>query len=85
MTGEYVFSTPVRVRITAQGGRLFAQATGERKAYAIPLESRVELLPVTPATFTVPGRYPLVLDFGKPGLLVVNPGHWQQSGTRLAD
>jgi hypothetical protein len=81
LAGEYVFSPLVRVRVTAEGGRLFAQATGERKAYAIPRENPIELLPVTPTTFTVPGRYPLVLDFGQPGRLVVNPGHWQQSGT----
>jgi L-aminopeptidase/D-esterase-like protein len=81
LAGEYVFSPLVRLRVTAEGGRLFAQATGERKAYAIPRENPIELLPVTPTTFTVPGRYPLLLDFGQPGRLVVNPGHWQQSGT----
>jgi L-aminopeptidase/D-esterase-like protein len=85
LAGEYVFSPIVRVRVTAEGGRLFAQATGERKAFAIPRESRIELLPTTPTSFTVPGRYPLMLDFGKPDRLVINPGHWQQSGTRPAD
>ncbi len=85
LAGEYVFSPLVRVRVMADGGRLFAQASGERKAYAIPRENRVELVPVTPTSFTVPGRYPLVLDFGTPGRLVINPGHWQQAGTRLGD
>jgi len=80
--GEYVFSPLVRVEVTTDGSRLYARAAGERKAYAIPRENRVELLPVTHATFTVPGRYPLVLDFGTPGKLVINPGHWQQTGTR---
>jgi L-aminopeptidase/D-esterase-like protein len=82
MAGEYVFSPLVRVRVTTEGGRLFAQATGARRAYSIPLENPVELLPVTPTTFTVPGRYPLVLDFVQPERLVVNPGHWSQTGTR---
>jgi len=81
LTGDYVFSPLVTVRITADGGRLLAQATGARKAYAIGREAPVELLPVTPAEFTVPGRYPLVLRFGQ-DRLVINPGHWQQVGRR---
>jgi L-aminopeptidase/D-esterase-like protein len=81
-TGDYDFSPVVTVRITADGGRLFAQATGARKAYAIGREAPVELLPVTPKEFTVPGRYPLVLRFEQPDRLVINPGHWQQLGRR---
>lgn len=81
-TGDYDFSPVVTVRITADGGRLFAQATGARKAYAIGREAPVELLPVTPVEFTVPGRYPLVLRFEQPDRLVINPGHWQQLGRR---
>jgi len=80
--GEYVFSPAVRVRVMAEGGRLYAQASGQRKAYAIPLEDRIELLPVTATRFTVPGRYPLLLDFSERAALVVNPGHWQQVGRR---
>lgn len=83
--GEYVFSPIVRVRVTVDGRRLFAQATGKRKAYAIPLEAPVELLPVSPNVFTVPGRYPLTLDFAERDRLVVNPGHWQQTGIRERD
>lgn len=81
-TGDYAFSPAVTVRITADSGRLFAQAIGERKAYAIEREAPVELLPVTPTEFTVPGRYPLVLRFEQPDRLVINPGHWQQLGRR---
>ena len=83
--GEYVFSPIVRVRVSAEDGRLYAQASGRRKAYAIPLDSKVELLPVNATVFTVPGRYPLTLDFGERDRLVVNPGHWQQTGTRRRD
>jgi len=84
-SGDYVFSPFVTVSISADAGRLFAQATGKRKAYAIPLEQRIELQILGGTQFTVSGnRYPLVLDFGKPGTLVINPGHWQQIGIRQA-
>ena len=78
-----MFSPIVKVRVTAEGTKLFAQASGPRKAYAIPLENRIELQALSATQFTVPGhRYPLVLDFAKPGTLLINPGHWQQSGAR---
>jgi len=83
--GEYVFSPFVRVRVSVDGNRLLAQATGKRKAYAIPLEVPIELLPVSRTTFTVLGRYPLTLSFVESGRLVVNPGHWQQTGVRERD
>lgn len=81
-TGEYVFSPIVQVRVTAEDNKLFARATGLRKAYAIGRDSSVELLPVSTTHFTVPGRYPLTLSFGTPDRLVINPGHWEQIGTR---
>jgi L-aminopeptidase/D-esterase-like protein len=82
--GDYVFSPFVSVRITVEDGKLFAQATGERKAYAIGKEARVELLPVSAKEFTVPNRYPLTLSFATADRLVMNPGHWQQTGLRQA-
>lgn len=83
LAGDYVFSPIVTVRITADGSRLLAQAAGERNAYAIGRDAPVELLPVTPAEFMIPGRYPLVLRFEAPDRLVINPGHWQQTGRRV--
>ena len=80
--GEYVFSPTVRVRISADGNKLYAQATGERDAFAIHRDARVELLPTAPTEFTVPGRYPLTLSFASAARLVINPGHWQQTGSR---
>jgi L-aminopeptidase/D-esterase-like protein len=80
--GEYVFSPIVTVRVTADGNTLRAQATGLRNAYAIGREKPTELTALSATQFTVPGRYPLVLDFGKPDTLVVNPGHWEQTGAR---
>ena len=80
--GEYVFSPIVRVRVSTQGNKLFAQASGARDAYAIHRDAPVELIPVAATQFTIPGRYPLTLSFTDDGHLVINPGHWQQTGTR---
>jgi len=81
--GDYVFSPQVTVRITATpGGALRAQATGGRDAYAIGRTAPVLLEPVAANRFTVPGRYPLVLEFRPPDELIINPGHWQQTGLR---
>ncbi|WP_225773703.1 P1 family peptidase [Inquilinus sp. Marseille-Q2685] len=82
LAGDYVFSPFVTVRVTAEGDRLFAQATGARAAFAIGKEERTELKPVSATDFMVPGRYPLTLRFEDAGRLVLNPGHWQQVGTR---
>lgn len=81
-TGDYVFSDLVTVRLSADGTRLFAQATGKRKAFAIGREQRVELQPVSKNEFTLAGRYPLLLKLEAPDRIVLNPGHWQQVGTR---
>ncbi|MFT4198470.1 MAG: P1 family peptidase [Pseudoxanthomonas sp.] len=80
--GDYRFSRAVGIRVSRRGDRLYAQANGERDAYAIGRAAPVELLPYRPGQFAVPGRYPLVLDFSAGDRLVVNPGPWQQIGTR---
>jgi hypothetical protein len=79
--GDYVFSDSVTVRVSAQGGKLTAQATGTRDAFAIKKQAAVELLPAAPGDFTVPGRYPLNARFAD-GKLILNPGHWQQIGVK---
>jgi hypothetical protein len=79
--GEYKFSDIVSVRISNEGGKLMAQATGARDAFAIKKQAAVELQPVAPGDFTVPGRYPLNLRFTE-GKLILNPGHWEQIGTQ---
>jgi hypothetical protein len=83
--GNYRFSRFVTVAVTPRDGKLFAQATGERAAYAIGRDKPVELVPVSEALdkFTVSpaSRYPLVLDFSS-GSLVINPGLWAQMSTR---
>jgi hypothetical protein len=84
LAGEYVFSPFVKVRVTVDGAKLMAQATGARAAFAIGREKAVELVPLSPSKFTVFGRYPLVLDFSKAGTLMMNPGHWQQTGKKTS-
>jgi len=82
--GEYEFSPFVKVRVTVDGAKLMAQATGARPAFAIGRDKAIELVPLSPSKFTVFGRYPLVLDFSKPGVLMMNPGHWQQTGKKTS-
>ena len=84
MAGDYVFSPQVSVRVTTAEGSLRAQATGHRDAYAIGTKAPTALVPIGLNRFTVPGRYPLVLEFRPPDRLVINPGHWQQTGLRQA-
>lgn len=79
--GEYSFSSIVSIRVTESEGRLYATAIGERDAFAIG-KAPTELLPSEPAVFSVPGRYPLTLDFSENETLVVNPGLWEQKGKR---
>ena len=85
--GKYRFSRFVTVEIMAKEGKLFAQATSERDAYAIGRDKAVELVPVSASLdkFTVapPSRYPLTLDFSTAGALVINPGLWAQYGAKL--
>lgn len=82
-TGDYRFSNFVTVTVTEKDGKLYGQATGARKAFNVPLDQAVELVPSGPGTFAVPGRYPTVLDFSQSGTLVMNPGLWKQTGLKL--
>jgi hypothetical protein len=80
--GRYFFSEPIKIEVSVRDSRLFAQAIGARDAYAIKRAAPVELLPVTKDVFTVPGRYPLTIQF-EPAAVVLNPGRWQQTGARV--
>ena len=82
--GEYRFSALAGLRVTSQGGRLLAQSTGPRRVYAIGTSTPVELEPSSATEFFVPGRVPLVLSFAAAGRLVINPGHWAQTATRVS-
>ena len=80
--GEYVFSPLATLKITTDGGKVFAQTMGKRPAFAIKPEVAVELTPTSRTDFVVKDRYPLTLSFAKRDQLVINAGHWQQIGTR---
>ena len=80
--GAYRFSNIVSVAVTAEGGKLFAEATGRFKAFNIPRGQKVELLPYEKGRFYVPGRYPTVIDFSTPDRMAINPGLWTQTGVR---
>jgi len=82
--GVYEFSPLVSVKISKSGDQLFAQAIGGRDAYSIGKDAPTELHALSPTTFSVPGRYPTVLDFTAADSLVIDPGHWQQLGRRAS-
>jgi len=86
--GTYKFSQFVSVDIKAKNGALYAKATGQRPAFAIGkgnMDAETHLVPVSDTEFMVPNRYPLTAKFEKDGTLVLNPGHWQQTGTRIVN
>lgn len=81
-TGTYRFSDFSSVQITRKGNALFAKAVGERDVFAIKTGEPTQLQPVSKDTFTVDtSRLPLTFAF-KDGNLVLNPGHWQQTGIK---
>jgi L-aminopeptidase/D-esterase-like protein len=80
--GDYVFSPQVTVRVTVEGSKLMAQTLGKRPAFAIKIESPVELTPISRTDFIVQNRYPLTLSFAKGKTLLINAGHWQQIGRK---
>lgn len=79
--GQWAFSRDVSLGVTLREGRLFARSTGHDPVGAIPASAEVELLPVSGCDYTVPGRYPIELNFCGPDL-VFNPGRWQQVAHR---
>jgi L-aminopeptidase/D-esterase-like protein len=80
LVGEYVFSDNFKVRVAKDGQSLTGRATGKRESRAFKHDGATKLAWVADADFTVPGRYPVLLRFGKDGELTVNPGHWEQVG-----
>jgi len=80
--GDYHFSRFASLKVQVRGGKLMARATGKREVYGIKHDTETELLPVEENSFTVPGRYPLTVNFAADGTVILNPGHWQQLGVR---
>ncbi len=82
--GDYRFGREVCLRVASDATRLTALAVGARAVYSIGQGAPTELQPAGRAEFGVAGRYPLSLRFDAAGSLLVNPGHWQQVGVRVA-
>ncbi|WP_020400199.1 P1 family peptidase [Kordiimonas gwangyangensis] len=80
--GDYEFSRFASLNISTKDGKLYATASGERTVFGIAHKEATELVPVSAREFMVPGRYPLTFHFEEDGSLMLNPGHWQQHGTR---
>jgi L-aminopeptidase/D-esterase-like protein len=80
--GDYRFGRGVCLRIASDGAQLTALAVGAQPVYAIGGTAPTPLQPVSRTEFRVAGRYPLALRFDGAGSVLVNPGHWQQSGQR---
>ncbi|MEM9054453.1 MAG: P1 family peptidase [Pseudomonadota bacterium] len=81
-TGQYRFSDLVSVEIIQSENGLMAKAIGERDAFAIPKEDYVPLVAAENDHFVVEARHPTVLVF-QSGRLILNPGRWQQTGTKI--
>lgn len=82
LVGVYTFSDLAELTVREVDGKLVAEATGERAVFAIPKGKPTELVPVSSSQFTVPSHYPLLLDFTDSSSVILNPGHWQQVGTK---
>ncbi len=80
-TAVYKFSDDVAVRVFTRNNALYAQAVGAKPAFAVTEETPVKLIPLSNSSYTVPGRYPLVIEFAGQEM-IMNPGHWQQVGLR---
>ncbi|WP_262692835.1 P1 family peptidase [Kordiimonas aestuarii] len=82
--GNYEFSRFASLNVGTKDGKLHARATGQRTVFGIGHEEATELVPVSDTEFMVPGRYPLTFRFVDAQTLVLNPGHWEQTGHRTA-
>ena len=84
--GTYVFGPNARIRITADNGRLMAEALSQsfqdlRRDQPVPLRA------LSDGAFYVDGRYRTRITFtrnlmGRVNGATVNPGQWQQAGVR---
>lgn len=79
--GDYDFSANASLNVKNKNGRLFARATAKKNVYGINADKDTELFLSTTGDLTTKGRYPLSFRFTKTEL-VINPGRWQQHGTR---
>jgi hypothetical protein len=84
--GTYVFGPNARLRITAENGRLTAESLAPSFA-DLRRGEPVALRAISDGAFYVDGRYRTRITFtrnmmGRVNGATVNPGRWQQAGTR---
>src|SRR6185295_2697498 len=84
--GTYVFGPNGRIKITAENGRLTAESLTQSFA-DLRRDQPVALRAISDGAFYVDGRYRTRITFtrdmmGRVNGATVNPGRWQQAGTR---
>jgi hypothetical protein len=87
--GHYNFGPSARMLVTAADGGLSA-TLGKFGYFDLPKEKSAKLIPLSDHDFYIEGRYATRLSFvsdpsGRISGAVVNPGPWQQAGTREGD
>jgi 6-aminohexanoate-oligomer endohydrolase len=84
--GMYEFGPYALLRVTEDQGRLMVLSLAHN-VFAFGSAKPVALIPDSEAEFYAPGRYPTRIAFqvadGKVTGAVLNPGLWQQAGSRL--
>lgn len=80
-TGRYTFSADAELEVTSKRGKLLAQSIGRRQVFGISQDKAQPLTDLGGGDWHVPGRYPVILRFEQ-GRLVINPGRWQQVGSK---
>lgn len=84
LAGEFRFSAMASLAVRFEAGKLHARASGNMNVFAIGKDQEVELQALSADEFFIPGRYPVRLQFVDADNVVINPGHWQQRGTRVS-
>jgi hypothetical protein len=87
--GRYNFGPNAQLTVTAADGQLSAQLN-KFSFFDLGKDAPVKLIPLSDSDFYVAGRYLTRLSFvrdafGKVTAATVNPGPWQQAGTRDGD
>lgn len=87
--GRYNFGPNAQLTVTAADGQLSAKMS-KFGFFDLGKDDPAKLLPLSDSEFYVPGRYMTRLSFvrdasGKVTGTIVNPGPWQQAGSREGD
>ena len=84
--GTYVFGPNARIKITAENGRLTAEALSQ-SFFDLQRNRPIRLRAISDGAFYSDGRYRTRITFtrsmvGRVNGATINPGRWQQAGTR---